>query len=173
MSAQINQNDLAEYASIDIGDSITPSGALDYVDKSIRRVNRKLRLSDNEITVSASGIITAPDEDSIDILLLQMECLIVRTDKGNAISKGIKIKSGSDSVDTTAGFSGYESIVKDVCGELERAVDKYLENVADTALTEGGSLIWYGEQREYWESEDYDNSRKNFRSPFDDGTEMD
>jgi len=177
MSTIIDQNDLIDDVVTDMGDSITASGALGYVGKSIRRLNRRLHITSTSgaISVNASGIITASNEEIVDILCLQIECLIVKTSQGNAISKGIKIKSGSDSVDTTASFGGFQNLVGNVCGELKNAITDYLSGsaAADSAIVDGGDVIWYGDQREYWEGEDYDNSRKNFKSPFDTGQEWD
>ena len=175
MSTIIDQNDLIDDVVTDMGDAITASGALNYVGKSIRRLNRRLHITGTSgaISVNASGVITAPSEELVDILCLQIECLIVKTNQGNAISKGIKIKSGSDSVDTTAGFGGFQNLVGNVCGELKDAITDYLTEVGDTAVVDGGDVVWYGDQREYWEGEDFDNSRKNFRSPFDNGQEWD
>jgi len=175
MSTTIDQNDLIDDVVTDMGDAITASGALEYVGKSIRRLNRRLHIAEttDAISVNASGTITAPSEEVVDILCLQIECLIVKTNQGNAISKGIKIKSGSDSVDTTASFGGFQDLVGNVCGELKDAITDYLTEIGDAAIVDGGDVIWYGDQREHWEGEDYDNSRKNFKSPFDTGLEMD
>jgi len=174
MSSTINQNNLINDVVIDVGDSITASGALSYVDKSIRRINRKLNLSGNSaVAINASGVITAPNDNVIDILALQIECLIVKTNQANTVSKGIKIKSGDDSVDTTASFGGYKAVVNSVCGELNKAINRYRYNASESDLVDSGKVIWYGDQRGYWEDEDYYDTRKNFDSEFDDGTEQD
>jgi len=178
MSVQFDQNDIAEDVSIDLGEMLTASGALDYVNKSIRRINRRLHFTGttNEVTIDASGIITFPDNAVADIMVLQMECLAVKTQQGEAVSKGIRIKSGSDEVDTTAGFGGYQNAVKNVCGELQQAIKDYLKEAekderSDT-LSEYGTLMWYGEQRKY-EDVDHDGqyaepNKHPFDSAFDD-----
>lgn len=175
MSTLIYRSDLASDVAIDIGDAITASGALTYIDKAIRRSNRRLHLTgtSNEITTTTgvSGIITAPDDSSIDILIMQTECMIVKTKQGEAVSNGmgIRIKGGSDEVDTTVALRGHDSAVKNVCDELKEAIDDYLKEAeygANTAANAG--LIWYGEQRKY-EDADHDGQYYERKHPFDSG----
>lgn len=169
MSTLITKDDLAEDVSIDMGDVVSASGALTYIPKAIRRVNRRLHFCDtsNEITCDASGIITAPDCGVIDILILQTECMIAKTNQGEAVDKGIRIRSGQDEVDTTAAFGGYDSAVKNVCEELKDAIEDYLKEAeygANTAANAG--LIWYGEQRKYEDAE-HDGQHYERKHPFD------
>jgi len=177
----IQINTIVDDVALDMGttDEIDNDSIRKFVSKAIKRLNRIFKINGITDTISQCDeycdIEVADDKSEIypDLITLQTECLISKRRYYEAVSKGIKIKSGSDSVDTTSSFGGYSQLTSEFCDELNRSLNSFLDDNKSDDVVDGGTLIWYGEQREYWENEDYDNSRKNFRSPFDNGTEMD
>ena len=126
------------------------------------------QLSFNEDT---GTIVPTPDSSIYDLILLQIECLIVKQTRRSAVSKGIRVRDGDSEIDTTAGFGGHDAVVKDICGELDNALK-------DMDWTDGGVLdtgtdsmiIWYGNSRIYADM-DHDGEgsgeTKDYSSPFD------
>jgi hypothetical protein len=106
--------------------------------------------------------------------------MIIKTKQGEAVSKGIRIRSGQDEVDTTAAFGGYKSAVSNVCDELKEAIEDYLDEAEKAAgystVADDGAMIWYGDQRKYEDVDhdgQYDERVHPFDSEFDDETARD
>jgi len=180
--AIIQLQKIAEDVILDMGqtDDIDDEMVKKFIQKAIRRINRTFKLAGIDAGITQADeycdIEFADEYMQIipDLITLQAECLISKRRYYDAVSKGIKIKSGSDSVDTTSSFGGHEVLSSSFCDELKDALKSFLDEVGTDALINGGGdVIWYGEQREFWKNEDYNNDRKNFKSPFDDGTERD
>ena len=159
---------------LDLGDNgLTGGKASGLILKAIKRLNRRLKLtSANQFTFSPSGYITHVTSDVLeDLIYLQTECMAVKRGYSAAVSKGIRIRSGQDEVDTTSGFKGYSDFAKSVCDELADAIKDYIQDTyADDALLNAkGKLIWYGTQRRI-ERYDHDGDAYGTRrsqSPFD------
>ena len=180
MSALNTVSGVLERATVDLGlasDAYTNAEWDSLVDRSVSRINRKLNLTSNdgELTL-ASGTYTRDDAGAVtdsvgDIVLLQTECIIAKSLRRTAVSKGIRVKDGDSSIDTTASFDGHNDIVEDVCGELDKAILDY--QVADPDGESGaatfGDLITYDDQ-EIIVDQDHNGqtfSSRDYKSPFD------
>ena len=166
---------LADDVILDLGDNgLTWAQASGLIVKSVKRLNRRLRLSgtSSKMTIHSSGYVKNVSNNTIeDFLVMQAECLAVKRGYSEAVSKGIRIRSGQDEVDTTSGFRGYIDVVNSICQELTDAIRDYLRDTYgdDALLDASGKLIWYGTQRR---REDYtkDGDKRGTRyydSPFD------
>ena len=171
---------IKERSQVDLGldDSAYTNAEWDsLVDRSVSRINRKLSLEgrDAELTL-ASGTYTRSDEgdlsDSItDIVLLQTECIVVKSLRRSSISKGIRVKDGDSSIDTTASFGGHDDVVSDICGELDKAILDYQVSDPDgeSGAAAYGDLITYDNQ-EIIVDQDHNGQtggQRDYRSPFD------
>ncbi len=147
------------------------------VERSVSRVNRKLGLDgrDGELTL-ASGTYTRSDADPVtsaigDIVLLQTECIIVKSVRRSATGKGIKVKDGDSSIDTTASFGGYDDVVNDICGELDKAIIDYQTTDPDGesgAATHGGLVTYDNSNTDVVQDHNGDGyDRRDYRTPFD------
>jgi len=181
MSALSTVSGVKERATVDLGlasDAYTDAEWDSIVDRSVTRTNRKLSLTGNNGELAlVSGTYTRSDAGAVtdsvgDIVLLQSECLITKALRRTAVSKGIRVKDGDSSIDTTASFGGHDSIVEDVCGELATAINEYKSSDPDGesgAATYGG-LVTYDDQ-EIIVDQDHNGqtfSSRDYRSPFDD-----
>lgn len=183
-STWVSISGLADDVILDLGDNgLTWAKASGLIVKSVRRLNRRLRIAgtSSAMAIHTSGYVTNILNDTFeDFLVMQAECFAVKRGYSEAVSKGIRIRSGEDEVDTTSGFRGYANIVGNICQELTDAIKDYLKDTYgdDALLNASGKLIWYGTQRR---REDYtkDGDRAGTRyydSPFDadyDGTYSD
>lgn len=152
-----NTSDITDLVKLDLGltNEFTDVEFNDFVNKAVKRVNRKLCLtgtSDQMVFDEGTGIITpAPNDTKLDIIVLQIECFVVTRDRKTAVGKGIKVKDGETSIDTTASFGGFNQQVRTICGELDEAVSEFLRK-ADKAsfsdtVSENAEVIWYGNSR--------------------------
>ncbi|RKY43061.1 MAG: hypothetical protein DRP85_00770 [Candidatus Makaraimicrobium thalassicum] len=161
---------IIDYILTDVGSvNLTRDDIRSFVHKAIVRLNRKLNLTgSNKLVENDNDNINVDDGEALlDLIILQAECLIAKKLRFEAVSRGIRIRSGTDEVDTTASFGGYDDNVESVCGELEKALEDYKKTLAESNVSDYGALIWYEDQKEYWNDEDPDNSTQNFRSGFD------
>ena len=180
MSALNTVSGVRERALVDLGlatDAYTDSEWDSLVDRSVTRINRKLSLTGNngELTLAA-GTYTRDDavavSDSVgDIILLQTECIVTKALRRAAVSKGIRVKDGDSSIDTTASFDGHDSIVNDVCGELDSAIIEYNSTDPDgeAGAASFGDLITY-DNSDITVDQDHNGetfSSRDYRSPFD------
>jgi hypothetical protein len=170
--AVVTVAELVSELSLDIGDTeLTEENLRAFIHKAVNRLNRRLELAGLETTLSvdADCNINFPNSALRDLIVLQAECLIAKRTQMEAVNKGIRIRSGTDEVDTTAGFGGLESVTKSVCEELDEAFQDYMENAASDAVVDGGKLIWYGTQRTIADLEhdgdEYEQRR--YKSPMD------
>lgn len=174
--ALITSAQLISELSTDTG--ITDEEALrSFLQKAIIRLDGRLALITDTTMVSTDDncnvIVNGDYANTLhSLLLMQAECLIAKKQHFDAVSKGIRIRSGTDEVDTTAAFGGYNDVSKDICNELKDALEDFSEFL-DKAVTETyGSLIWYGNQRKYEDADhdgQYNEPRKHpFDSAFDD-----
>jgi hypothetical protein len=154
MSALNTVSGIKERATVDLdlaAAAYTDSEWDSLLERSVIRINRKLALTgnDGELTLAA-GTYTRDDavavSDSIgDIVLLQTECIIAKSLRRAAVSKGIRVKDGDSSIDTTASFPGHDNIVTDICQELESAIVGYRASDPDGEAGAGtfGDIITY------------------------------
>jgi hypothetical protein len=134
--------------------------------KALARLNRRLgiSLSYNE---STGTIVPTPNDTVHDLIILQIECMLAKRRHAEAVSKGIRVRDGDSEIDTTAGFGGYKTVVGDVCGELEKAIQDYLINTEGPG--EHGDTVWHGNTPVY-DDHDHDGQADHTRwydSPFD------
>ena len=110
--------------------------------------------------------------DSVtDIVLLQVECILAKTLRRSAVSKGIRVKDGDSSIDTTAGFDGHAGVVDDICGELNQAIIDYKVQDPDgeAGAAAFGKLVTY-DNSEIIIDVDHNGQKsrqRDYRSPFD------
>jgi hypothetical protein len=175
---------IKERAEVDLGlasDAYTDAQWVSLTERAVSRINRKLNLSgqDSEITLSA-GTYTRSDSGAItdsigDIVLLQVECIVAKTLRRSAVSKGIRVKDGDSSIDTTAGFDGHAGVVDDICGELNQAIIDYKTQDPDgeAGAASFGKLITY-DNSEIIIDVDHNgqtSTQRDYRSPFDPNNE--
>lgn len=171
---------IKERAEIDLGlssDAYTDAQWDSLTERAVTRINRKLNLSgqDGEL-VLANGTYTRSDagelSDSVtDIVLLQVECILAKTLRRSAVSKGIRVKDGDSSIDTTAGFDGHAGVVDDICGELNQAIIDYKVQDPDgeAGAAAFGKLVTY-DNSEIIIDVDHNGQtsrQRDYRSPFD------
>lgn len=176
-----NIDNIIEQLKLDLGlrdTDFTQSQLETFIIKALNKINRSLCLAgtDQELHLDeTTGTITPPiNSAGLDLILMSVECLIVRRDRRVAISKGIRVRDGDSEIDTTAGFVGQRELSQDLCNDYEKAIAQLLYN--GCAITEGGmdripgDLIWYGNSRIYADM-DHDGQgsgqTRDFSSPFD------
>lgn len=171
---------IKERAEIDLGlssDAYTDAQWDSLTERAVTRINRKLNLTDQDgELVLASGTYTRSDagelSDSVtDIVLLQVECILAKTLRRSAVSKGIRVKDGDSSIDTTAGFDGHAGVVDDICGELNQAIIDYKVQDPDgeAGAAAFGKLVTY-DNSEIIIDVDHNGQtsrQRDYRSPFD------
>lgn len=165
-------NNFISAVRTDIGDdgttqTYTDSQIVELLKKSIRDVNLMIGTSFYYYPIP-SGIAPSPTDAQGALIIAYTECLVARRAQKAAVRKGIRVKSGEESIDTTAAFGGYAQMVKDDCGRFNNLLSEYMNNI-DGAAT-NGELIWYGNSHVY-EDEDHDGQSSTTRyydSPFDD-----
>ena len=171
---------IKERAEIDLGlssDAYTDAQWDSLTERAVTRINRKLNLTDQDgELVLASGTYTRSDagelSDSVtDIVLLQVECILAKTLRRSAVSKGIRVKDGDSSIDTTAGFDGHAGVVDDICGELNQAIIDYKVQDPDgeAGAAAFGKLVTYDNSPIIIDV-DHDgqtSTQRDYRSPFD------
>ena len=171
---------IKERAEIDLGlssDAYTDAQWNSLTERAVTRINRKLNLTDQDgELVLANGTYTRSDagelSDSVtDIVLLQVECILAKTLRRSAVSKGIRVKDGDSSIDTTAGFDGHAGVVDDICGELNQAIIDYKVQDPDgeAGAAAFGKLVTY-DNSEIIIDVDHNGQtsrQRDYRSPFD------
>jgi len=85
----------------------TDAQLIQIMQKAARRVNRELCLfaTTDEITISASGVISPVDGTLEDLVLLQAECLLSQRDFSldlNSSQAGLMVKDGEQTLDNRA-----------------------------------------------------------------------
>jgi len=170
-----NLDNLVALVKIDMGlaDTVFTDDQYELLlSKALNRLNRKLSLtgttSELSINQTDGSIQPTPDASMQDLIVLQAECLIAKNLRRTAIGKGIKVKDGPSSIDTTASFKGQDDVVQDFCGELDDAVDQFIRTVDGPETY--GALITYENSNVYVEMDhngDGDGSIRDKRSPFD------
>lgn len=180
MAAINTASGIKERAELDLGlasDAYTDTQWVSITERSVSRINRKLNLEDQDgELVYTSGTYTRDDAADVsqsvsDIVLLQAECLVSKALRRTAVSKGIRVKDGDSSIDTTSGFSGHGDIVDDFCGELSQAIIDY--KVQDPDLEAGaaafGGLITYDNSNTLTDASHNGDSagERDYTSPFD------
>jgi hypothetical protein len=143
-----------------------------FIVKSLNRLNRRLLLTGTTLELifnDSTGTITpTPNADIQDLIVLQAECLITGSRQASAVSKGIRVRDGDSEIDTTAGFGGHNDVSRNLCGDLDKAIEDYLWNKKGAA--QNGQIVWYGNQR-IQEDMDHDGQgsqlTRDFSSPFD------
>ena len=148
-----NIQDVKDQVKLDLGltTEFTDAQLTTFVVKAINRLNRRLELTGTSSELSfdtGTGTISpSPNSTMQDFLVMQTECLLMKRDRRVAIGKGIRVKDGETEIDTTASFAGWNDSVEDICGELDEAVEKFLDDedktVYQTAFNDAKN-IWYG-----------------------------
>lgn len=175
-----NADNIFELVKLDIDESTLTDGQLENIlNKSLKWLNFKLRLTGTSSELSydeSTGLISpTPNSTIFSFIIMRMECLILKRRQASAIRTGIKVRDGDSQIDTTASFSGHKDVVRDVCGELDKCIERYLDDLAQGVFGDGGAannggLIWHGNQR-ILEDADHDGQAfqtRDFRNPFDD-----
>ncbi len=175
-----NAENLFELVKIDLDESTLTNPQLEkFLTKTLDWLNFKLRLTGTSGELSYDGsageILPSPNSTIFSFIIMRMECLILKRRQASAVGTGIKVRDGDSQIDTTASFSGHRDVVRDVCGELDKCIERYLEDLAagvfgDAGAANNGGLIWHGNQR-IIEDTDHDGQAfgtRDFRSPFDD-----
>lgn len=137
-----------------VSDDLNPASTISneqiaaIIVKSIRRINLKLETSFQYI-VGSSGIVPTPSETLGAFIVMQAECLLAKMIRSTAISKGIRVRDGDSEIDTTAGFSGQNDLVNDICGELDKMISQYRAGlIGDNDIASRyGQIIWYGNSK--------------------------
>jgi len=170
----IDVNDIIDQISVDLdlGDTYTDEELAVFIKKALNRLNRKLRFcgTDLEMTFdSMTGEVTpTPNCTILDLILLQVECMILKSSRITAVGKGIRVRDGDSEVDTTAGFSGRNAVVSDACSELTDAIKDFLWQ----QTANDGEIIWYGNSRIIGimdHNGEGTGAERDFSSPFDAG----
>lgn len=175
-----NAENLFELVKIDIDENTLTNPQLEkFLTKTLDWLNFKLRLTGTGGELSFDGskgeILPAPNSTIFSFIIMRMECLIVKRRQASAVGTGIKVRDGDSQIDTTASFAGHKTVVRDVCGELDKCIERYLDDLSQGVFGDGGAanngdLIWHGNQR-IIEDTDHDGQSfgtRDFRSPFDD-----
>jgi hypothetical protein len=119
-----------------------------FIQKALDRLNRRLNLtgttSEMSFNDNTGTISPTPDSSLYDLIILQVECMIVKRMHRVAIGQGIKVKDGDTMIDTTSSFGGYKTLIGDVCGELSEAIEEYLLDTKMSGIRDAAELIWYG-----------------------------
>jgi hypothetical protein len=136
---------------VDLGDLTTPYHYSDstlqtVLEKSARRINRRLSLfdTDSQISIGASGAFTPNDGSLQDIVLLQAECLLITSDFSsdlNSGTAGVQVVDGEQSIDTRNKASARQSFFDSKhgpCAELEKAI----RNEELRRSSDNSKLIW-------------------------------
>ena len=148
-----------------------------FLQKAVTRLNGRLALLTETAMISTDDncnvIVNDDYADTLhSLLLMQAECLVAKKQHFDAVSKGIRIRSGTDEVDTTAAFGGYKDVSKDICDELKDMLEDFGEELGKAVAETYGDMIWYGNQRKYEDVDhdgQYNEPRKHpFDSAFDD-----
>ena len=175
MATEITIIEIANYVADDIGDTtLTTDQLRGLVKKGILRINRRLAVAALDISIvvdddECMALFPSGYVNSLkDFVIMQTECIIAKRQHMESVSKGIRIRSGSDEVDTTAGFGGQRDVVNSICSELDDAFGKFIETQNQSTVAENAGLIWYGEQRKY-EDADHDGQYYERKHPFDSG----
>jgi hypothetical protein len=165
-------DDIVHLVKVDMGLSDTDYTSSQYkslVDKSLIRLNRRISTA---LVASGSTTVQAiispnPTDTILDLIILQTECLVAQNQRRQAISKGIKVRDGDSSIDTTSSFGGHAQVVKDYCDEIDEAILDYIRDVNGANIN--GKLITYGNSNVI-ESVDHNgdsSGERDWTSPFD------
>lgn len=171
---------IKERAELDLGLASTAYTDAQWdslTERAVSRINRKLNLSDQDgELILSTGTYTRSDAEALsesitDIVLLQVECIIAKTLRRSAVSKGIRVKDGDSSIDTTAGFDGHAGVVDDICGELNKALVDYQVQDPDgqAGAASFGGLITYDNSNIIVDADHNGQTarQRDYRSPFD------
>jgi len=131
----------------------------DIVVKSLREINLIIGTAFLYYP-TPSGIAPLPTDSQAALIVALSECYVARRARSAAVRKGIRVRSGEEEIDTTAAFSGHDSIVKEDCDRFNRLLVEYLDKTDGAA--DNGKLIWHGEQRQY-EDETHDGQASHTR----------
>jgi len=144
---------IIEDVKLDMGlSSTTFTGAqyIRFIQKTLRRLNRKLRYVGTSDALSYSSsthnISPALNDNIRDLIILQIECMISKERRRDAVGKGIRVKDGDTEIDTTASFGGHSAVVQDYCGELKEALDDFILHNIDSPA-DNADVVWYANRK--------------------------
>ena len=170
-------NEIVESVKLDLSLGATDFTRDQYrrwIEKTIRTLNRRLKFTGDttkqlSYSRSTNAISPSPNNDIMDLIILQMECLVGYERYREAVGKGIKVKDGDTSIDTTASFRGHEAAAKLFCEKCDEAIKDYLRTEVDSPA-DHGAIVWYG-NRKIEADMDHDGegsySTKTYVSPFE------
>ncbi len=154
----IEFDSIIELVKVDLGltaTEFTDEQFKSFVTKSLNRINRELCLENtvNELSLDSVTEEITPTLNSagIDLLVLSIECLIVKRKRSIAIGKGIRIRDADSEIDTTAGFGGQRDLVENACDAFNKAISQIIYGgcsiFKDKQATITGSVIGYSNSR--------------------------
>lgn len=167
-----NVDNLIDQLKLDLGitTEYTQAQFETFITKALNRLNRRLQLTDTTAELyfddTTGTIQPTPNATIFDLILMQIECLIVKQARRTAVGKGIRVRDGDSEIDTTAGFGGHKDVVDDFCGELDAAINKLLYFLAST----GGDIVNYANSYIFQimsHQGDGSGEIRDFSSPFD------
>jgi len=111
----------------------TDATLISILQKAGRRINRRLHLTgtSDQLSVSASGVVTPDNDDLEDMVLLQAECMIASREFQQELTDGtagLLAVDGEQKLDTrgqTIGRGTFFDSTYSPCAELTEAVKLY------------------------------------------------
>jgi hypothetical protein len=153
----------------DIGDLLPASSGQLYSDSSLVTLIGRCLIHINgllatSLTVSASGEIgpSGVPNQQVDAAILCTECLIAKRELNISARDSIKAKQDENSIDTSVALNARRDLMKDICGQAERALATLQRDLA--GASSDGQIIWMGNTRLF---EDVDFDGTGFDTLFD------
>lgn len=153
-------DNIIEFARLDTGTTtsdFTDAQMVTFIKKALIRTNRRLRLVGTTKAFSFNSVTGAiqptPNDVFLDLILMQVECFMIKNLSRGAVSKGIRIKDGDAEIDTSASLGGWANITRDFCDDLDDAFDRLLAQMALTGCpgdandNGAGQLVVYSTSR--------------------------
>jgi len=124
-----------------------------FIRSALKRLKSRVGLS---ISISNGTLSPAATEEESDLISLQVRCMIARREYVSASRKGIKIRQGDSSIDTTGTLGPYKDLSKEVCTQLEDSIKEYIVKKApefDSVTSLHAENIWHGNQHLFEEGD--------------------
>ena len=120
-----------------------------FIRSALNRLKSRVGLA---ISISNGTLVPAASQEESDLILLQVRCMIARREYVSASRKGIKIRQGDSSIDTTSVLTPYKDLSKEVCTQLEESIIEYITKKIpefDSVTSLYAENIWHGTQHLY------------------------
>lgn len=170
-------DDITDQVTLDLSiadDKFTDAELKIFLQKSINRLNRKLRLTGTagelSIDQTTDAILPTPNSTLQDLIVLQMECIMAQQRYSDSLAGGIRVKDGDSEIDKTSGLKANKDVVDRICDELDAAILDYLTNDPSQGAGEFGELVTYDNSKVITESDHQGEGTGRLRdhsSPFD------